>query len=160
MQLTSYIIALGSNRRHGSYGAPSKILEAACDAIGHPIIVASHILNSRPVGPSQRTYANAALIIECDLSPPALLSYLKAVERTFGRRKGQRWGARVLDLDIVLWSGGIWASPGLSIPHLDFRSRAFVLTPLAHIAPAWRDPVSGLRVRHLKARLDRRRRSA
>jgi 2-amino-4-hydroxy-6-hydroxymethyldihydropteridine diphosphokinase len=160
VQLTSYIIALGSNRRHHRHGAPARVIKAALVAIGQPITATARILHSRPIGPSQRTYANSAVIIECALSPSALLSHLKDIERAFGRRRGQRWSARVIDLDIILWSGGIWASPGLTIPHREFQSRDFVLTPLSEIAPDWHDPVTGLRIRHLKARLDRRRRAA
>jgi 2-amino-4-hydroxy-6-hydroxymethyldihydropteridine diphosphokinase len=59
----------------------------------------------------------------------------------------------VLDLDIVLWSGGAWASPGLTIPHPRFRTRQFVLGPAASIAPTWRDPLSGLTLRQLAYRL-------
>jgi 2-amino-4-hydroxy-6-hydroxymethyldihydropteridine diphosphokinase len=58
----------------------------------------------------------------------------------------------VLDLDIVLWSGGAWSSPDLTVPHIAFRERGFVLDPAAAIAPAWRDPVSGLTLRQLAAR--------
>ena len=82
---------------------------------------------------------------------------LKDIERDFGRRRGQRWGDRVLDLDILLWSGGMWAdsNPALSIPHPGLRSRGFVLTPAAMVAPDWRDPVSGLNIRHLQSRFNR-----
>uniref|UniRef100_UPI0015771B8A 2-amino-4-hydroxy-6- hydroxymethyldihydropteridine diphosphokinase n=1 Tax=Sphingomonas bacterium TaxID=1895847 RepID=UPI0015771B8A len=77
--------------------------------------------------------------------------------RAFGRRRGRRWGARVLDLDIVLWSGGSWRSPGLTIPHPAFRDRRFVLDPMVALAPRWRDPVTGLTIRQLAAQLTRRR---
>jgi 2-amino-4-hydroxy-6-hydroxymethyldihydropteridine diphosphokinase len=58
----------------------------------------------------------------------------------------------VLDLDIVLWSGGAWSGPGLTVPHIAFRERRFVLDPAAEVAPAWRDPVSGRTLRQLAAR--------
>lgn len=86
-----------------------------------------------------------------------MLKTLKRLERAHGRRPSRRWGDRVLDLDIVAWSGGIWASSALVIPHPAFRNRRFVLAPLCDIAPRWRDPVTLLTVRHLLARLDRRR---
>ncbi|HWK35505.1 2-amino-4-hydroxy-6-hydroxymethyldihydropteridine diphosphokinase [Sphingomonas sp.] len=123
-------------------------------ALLDPVAV-SRVITSAPMGPSLRRYANAAAIIESAESPDALLRRLKAIERDFGRRRGRRWGARVIDLDIILWSGGAWRGPGLIVPHIGFRDRGFVLGPLAAIAPAWRDPVSGLTVRHLLARLCR-----
>jgi 2-amino-4-hydroxy-6-hydroxymethyldihydropteridine diphosphokinase len=93
------------------------------------------------------------MLVASALAPPDMLALLQAVEREFGRkRRGQRWRARTLDLDIVLWSGGIWVSPDLAIPHPAFRERAFVLTPAALIAPRWRDPLTGLTLRQLAAR--------
>jgi 2-amino-4-hydroxy-6-hydroxymethyldihydropteridine diphosphokinase len=83
---------------------------------------------------------------------------LQAIEHAFGRRRaGARWRARVLDLDIVMWSGGAWASEQLVIPHPEFRRREFVLTPASAIAPSWRDPLTGRTIRHLTARLTRAR---
>jgi 2-amino-4-hydroxy-6-hydroxymethyldihydropteridine diphosphokinase len=117
----------------------------------------SRIVQSRPIGPGTRTYANAVALIESKHAPDALLKKLKKMERRAGRRAGRRWGDRPLDLDIIAWSGGIWASPELTIPHPEFRNRRFVLVPLCEIAPDWRDPVTHLTARHLLARLDRKR---
>lgn len=113
----------------------------------------SRTFETAPLGPSRRRYANAAALIDTDLAPPALLALLKRVERDFGRRRGQRWSARVLDLDIILWSGGCFAASGLTIPHPAFRTRAFVLRPLGTIAPAWRDPLTSLTPLQLSAHL-------
>lgn len=122
------------------------------------LVATSRIVTSRPIGPSRRSYANAAAVIETTLTPPTLLAYLKQIERAFGRRdSGQRWAARVLDLDIILWSGGIWASKGLGIPHPEFAQRSFVLHPAIQIAAKWRDPLTGRTIRQLRARLDRSR---
>lgn len=110
------------------------------------------------MGPSSRRFANAAAVVSTQLSPPDLLGRLLEVESHFGRaRTGQSWRARVLDLDILLWSGGIWAdsSPALSIPHPGLRLRGFVLTPAAMIAADWRDPVTGLTIRQLQSRFNR-----
>lgn len=156
-----YLIALGSNRRHHRHGDPRGVLRAAFTALdrkGLKLKARSPILTTAPLGPSLRRYANAAALVKTDLAPDALLDRLKAIERRFGRRRGgQAWSARVLDLDIALWSGGAWASPGLTVPHLWLRERRFVLAPAVTIAPAWRDPLTGLTLRHLLARLDRRR---
>jgi 2-amino-4-hydroxy-6-hydroxymethyldihydropteridine diphosphokinase len=122
--------------------------------LGLQLVALSPILDSAPLGPSRRRYANAAALVACDLAPEALLGLLQSVERRFGRvRRGQRWSARVLDLDIVLWSGGAWSSPRLAIPHPRFRRRPFVLAPAAAIAPDWRDPATGLTLRQLHSRL-------
>ena len=95
-------------------------------------------------------------MIASDLAPPALLARLKEIERTFGRRAaGQRWSARVLDLDIVLWDGGRWAARDLVIPHPQFSRRDFVLAPARHIAANWRDPATGLTIAQLHHRLTR-----
>ena len=152
-----YLIALGSNQRHPRFGAPRRVLAAALERLeaeGVRVIAAAPVIETDPVGPSIRRYANSAAVIETALEPEALLALLKRIEREFGRRPGgRRWRARVLDLDLVLWSGGPYASAELTIPHPLFRTRAFVLAPAATIAPAWRDPLTGLTVRQLHARL-------
>jgi len=152
-----YLIALGSNRRHHLFGGPRAVLDAALVALvdaGVAIQKVSPVLLTAPIGPSLRRYANAAALIATDRAPDELLGLLKRIERRFGRRKGgQRWTARVLDLDIVLWDGGAWSSPGLTVPHILFRERDFVLRPSVAVAPGWRDPVSGLSLRQLTARL-------
>lgn len=152
-----YLIALGSNARHRRFGAPRQVLAAALERLaaeGVRVVAAAPVVETNPVGPSLRRYANSAALIETDLEPEAVLALLKRIERDFGRRaSGRRWRARVLDLDLVLWSGGPYASPALTIPHPLFRERAFVLTPAAAIAPAWRDPLTGATLRQLHARL-------
>jgi len=144
-----FVIAVGSNQR-GRHGSPIEEVRHALAIIGGS---PSAIIATAPLGPSRRRYANAVTLMESVLQPPSLLSWLKSVERSFGRRPGQRWGARVMDLDIILWSGGAWSSPGLTVPHSAFRERRFVLDPLAAIAPDWRDPVTRRTVRQLRARL-------
>ena len=132
------------------------MLRAAAERIGEELGEVERIartIQTMPVGPSRRRYANTALLLRTPLVPLALLAALKQIERAFGRRGHGRWGARVLDCDIILWSGGALVQPGLSIPHPLFRERQFVLAPAARIAPDWRDPITGLTVRRLHARL-------
>lgn len=155
MAKASYAIALGSNRPVRGNQPPRALIAQAMAALHgrHMKLRAlSHIVASPPMGPSRRTYANAAAIVESRLAPPALLRRLQKIERIFGRRRAQKWGARSLDLDIILWSGGIWADKKLAVPHPAFRERLFVLDPLAEIAPFWRDPVSGASIRQLQFR--------
>lgn len=154
-----YLIALGSNMRHHRHGHPRQILRAALVALaeeGLTVGLSAPVLTTAPLGPSRRRYANGAVVVSAALDPEAMLARLQRIERRFGRRNGgQRWTARVLDLDIVLWSGGGWSSPALTIPHPHFRRRDFVLQPACAIAARWRDPVTGLTLRQLRARLTR-----
>lgn len=154
-----YLIALGSNVRHPRFGPPREVLAAAIEALqdaGLDVEAVSRVIETPPLGPSRRRYANAAAVLETSLDPPELLDLLQDIESTFGRiRRGARWGARVLDLDIVLWSGGAWAEPRLIVPHPQFRARTFVLAPATQIASDWRDPITGLTLAHLQARLTR-----
>ena len=148
MGTATYLIAIGSN----CVGARARVLAILPKAMRR-----SRTITSRPIGPGTRNYANAVVMIASKLKPDALLKRLKNIERAVGRRPGKRWGDRPLDLDIIAWSGGIWASPGLTIPHPEFRKRRFVLAPLVEIAPDWRDPITHLTARQLLARLDRKR---
>jgi 2-amino-4-hydroxy-6-hydroxymethyldihydropteridine diphosphokinase len=148
---SSYVIALGSNRR-GRHGTPADEVRAALAAIGG-VVMTSPLVATAPLGPARRRFVNAAALIESEDSPPELLARLKAIETAFGRRRGQRWTDRVIDLDIILWSGGAWTSDGLIVPHPEFRRRDFVLRPIAAIVPDWRDPLTGLTMRQLAARL-------
>jgi 2-amino-4-hydroxy-6-hydroxymethyldihydropteridine diphosphokinase len=115
----------------------------------------SSVIATPAMGAAQRRFANAALVLESELDPPALLAALKHTERQLGRRPGQRWGDRVLDLDIVLWSGGAWQGKALTIPHAAFAQRRFVLDPACTIAPDWRTPPHGLTLAQHQARLTR-----
>ncbi|MEW4468309.1 2-amino-4-hydroxy-6-hydroxymethyldihydropteridine diphosphokinase [Parasphingorhabdus sp. JC815] len=155
---TRFLIALGSNQRHVRHGSPRQVISAALSALEHAnlsIIKYSAILSSRPVGPSSRSYANAAAIIQTALDPDELLILFKTIESDFGKRRGQPWSQRVLDLDIILWSEGSYSSdkPQLTIPHIMMRERLFVLRPAAEIAPKWRDPLSGLTITQLASQL-------
>lgn len=156
--LPLYAIGLGSNRRHARHGDPRQILMAALSELEsddiEPVDV-SPVITSEPLGPSRRRYANAVALVASPLSPPEMLERLQHIEASFGRRTGQRWSARTLDLDILLWSGGVWSEADLVIPHPAMASRAFVLGPLRAIAPDWRHPLAAKTIRQMAARLVR-----
>ncbi len=156
--LPLYAIGLGSNRRHARFGDPRAVLMAALAALESDDIEAvdaSPIIASDPIGPSRRRYANAVALVASTLTPPEMLARLHAIEATFGRRTGQPWSARTLDLDILLWSGGVWSDAALTIPHPAIEQRAFVLGPLRAIVPNWQHPLHRRSVRQLAARLGR-----
>ncbi|WP_337191063.1 2-amino-4-hydroxy-6-hydroxymethyldihydropteridine diphosphokinase [Qipengyuania vulgaris] len=151
-----YLIAIGSNVRVAGVGGPHRVVDAAVLALAEVGEVAevSRTRSSRPIGPSLRSYANAAAVVESESEPAHFLARLQQLEFRFGRRRrGAPWRARSLDLDIVLWSGGVWLTPDLVIPHPLFRERPFVSGPAAEVAPHWRDPVTGLSLRQLASRL-------
>jgi 2-amino-4-hydroxy-6-hydroxymethyldihydropteridine diphosphokinase len=102
----------------------------------------SALYRTAPVGPAdQPDYVNAVVSLATRLTPRGLLDALQAIERGHGRqRDGTRWGPRTLDLDILLYGDERVAEPGLQIPHPEMAGRAFVLVPLADVAPV------GLRV--------------
>lgn len=153
-----YAIAIGSNRPHGRYGRPPQVVEQAIARLDEDfgLFDASPILLNKAMGEAGRDFANAVALVESDLAPPEMLRRLKSLEREFGRRRGRRWAARVLDLDIIDWSGGTWRSRGLNVPHRGAATRGFVMDPLAAIAPGWKlEPP--LTARHLAHRLARRR---
>ncbi len=152
-----YAIAIGSNRPHGRHGRPEQVVQEAIKELDRAFTLfdSSPILINPAYGGAGRDFANAVVLIESELLPPRMLNELKAIERRFGRRRGRRWGSRVLDLDIVMWSGGRWRCRWLTIPHAALETRDFVLQPLASIAPTLR--VRGaLTVRHLAGRLARK----
>lgn len=101
------------------------------------IVRASRVWDTAPMGPPQPRYLNAVLELETPLTPRALLELLRRIEREAHRRRdGARWGARTLDLDLLLYGSLIVNEPGLVIPHPGVSSRPFVLAPLAEIAPS------------------------
>ena len=151
-----YAIAIGSNRPHGRHGRPADVVAAAIATLDERFTLfdASPLILNPATGGAGREFANGVALIHSELEPPALLAALKSLERAFGRRPGRRWGPRVLDLDIIAWSGGGVASRTLTIPHPRLTQRSFVLAPLAAIAPDWRI-FRSLTARHLAARLAR-----
>jgi len=153
-----YAIALGSNRPHGRFGGPGAVIEAAVARLDEDfgLFDASQIMLNPAHGLAGRDFANAVALVEGSIEPPAMLETLKQIEREFGRRRGRRWSSRVLDLDIIAWSGGGFQSRGLVIPHPRLVERRFVLEPLASIAPNW-PLVGALTARQLAHRLAQRR---
>ncbi|MDQ7017303.1 MAG: 2-amino-4-hydroxy-6-hydroxymethyldihydropteridine diphosphokinase [Gammaproteobacteria bacterium] len=126
-------IALGSNLQQ-----PEEQLKQAILALNQlpksRFVVASSLYGSAPMGPQdQPDYVNAVAKIETSLAPLTLLDQLQALEMAFGRVKSERWGARVLDLDLLLYGDQIIDHPRLKVPHVGIAQRAFVLLPLSEI---------------------------
>jgi 2-amino-4-hydroxy-6-hydroxymethyldihydropteridine diphosphokinase len=108
-----------------------------------------------PLGPpGQPWYVNAAARVRTRLGPEELLRLLQQVETAMGRVRGERWGPRLLDLDLLLYNGEVIFSPDLVVPHPEMHHRAFVLAPLAEIAPQAWHPVLQKSAGDLLAELD------
>jgi 2-amino-4-hydroxy-6-hydroxymethyldihydropteridine diphosphokinase len=128
------VVALGSNL--GSREALLRLAEWALDAAPRVSVGArSRLYRTDPVGPPQPDYLNAALALTTDASPRALLETLLAVEARLGRVRGERWGPRTLDLDLLVCGRRV-DEPDLTVPHPRLRERAFALAPLLDVAPA------------------------
>ncbi len=108
--------------------------------------------------PADPPFVNAAAEIETDMSPEALLAALHAIEAGFGRRRSERNAPRTLDLDLLAYHDIVTAEDGEgpALPHPRLRDRAFVLAPLAEIAPSWRHPATGETAAALLAAADAR----
>ncbi|MDD5273516.1 MAG: 2-amino-4-hydroxy-6-hydroxymethyldihydropteridine diphosphokinase [Methylovulum sp.] len=133
---TLVYLGLGSNLAD-PVGQIKSARHAIAQIPGVEELACSSLYRSLPMGPQdQPDYINAVMAISTRLSPSALLHYLQAIEKAHGReRKGQRWGARTLDVDILLYGGQSIDSPDLIVPHPGIAERSFVLLPLSEIAP-------------------------
>lgn len=146
-------IALGSN-----LGNSYEILEGALAKIASTpricLAKRSPWYITKPIGPPQPDYLNGCAIAYSELTPHQLLAILQTIENQFDRVRTEHWGPRTLDLDLILYEDLILDTPDLQIPHPRMRERAFVLFPLAKIAPDWIDPISQLSIAELSKQLD------
>lgn len=151
------VVGLGSNRPHGRYGAPERVVAAAVAALaahGLTVEAVAPVERTRPLGPAQRRFANGAVRGRWPGTAQDLLRLLKSVERSFGRRPGgRRWGPRVLDCDLLVFGGQRIATRELVVPHPGLARRAFALRPLVALWPDWRHPLLKRSARQLWGRL-------
>jgi len=108
------------------------------------IIKESSLYESEPLGEAKERYVNGVVEIETELKPDLLLKKCKNIERAMGRKKvRKRWGARIIDLDILLYDNLKLDKKNLKIPHPEMHNRKFVLIPLSEIAPQVVHPILG-----------------
>ena len=143
------LLSLGSN-----LGQREDNLKTAINALDKlnviEVKVASQIYETEPIGNiAQPKFMNMAAEIETVLEPLELLKAIKKIEKNMGRKPSERWGPRVIDIDIVLWDNLVIETDLLTIPHPQYRKRAFVLMPMREIAPDAVDPVTGKTVSEL-----------
>ena len=131
-------IGLGAN-----LGEPRRQLEEALALLAQAeeieVVRVSRFYLNPPLGPPEQPwYVNAVAQARTRLAPEDLLRVLRRVEETLGRVRGERWGPRLIDLDLLLYGGEVVSAGELVVPHPELHRRAFVLVPLAEIAPeAW-----------------------
>ena len=126
-------IGLGSN-----LGDKAGNIERAIDRMGHlgELISVSTIYQTAPIGgPDQPPYYNAVALLDTDLEPRALLDGLLEIEQMQGRQRKERWGPRIIDLDVLLYGDEVIDEPGLVVPHPRMTERRFVLDPLLEVWP-------------------------
>lgn len=152
-QDTRYWLGLGSN-----LGDPTAQLRTAVDRLARlPDIALEAVSDAFSTSPrelaDQPPYLNAAARCTSGLAPPELLAAAKELERELGRTAGPRFGPRVIDCDLLLWSGGEWRAPDLEIPHPRLAERRFALVPLLDLDPDLELP-DGRRLAALERALD------
>ena len=155
--LTAFI-ALGANMPFEGLQGP-ELLAAAITALGEASLAPRAVSSvwqteAWPHGSGQPDYFNAVVEIDAQgMTPEGVYAVLAQIERRFGRERREQWAPRTLDLDILSMDGFIGAFGGIKLPHQRMGERAFVLAPLAEIAPNWRHPVSGMTASALLAGL-------
>jgi len=145
--MATVYLSLGSN-----LGDRKKNIASALKMLGQEaqILKVSSLYETEPVGyKDQPWFLNCVCSIETDLSPQALLKFVKATERKMGRKPTRCFGPRLIDIDILLYDDLILDSPDLTIPHPRLEERAFVLLPLREIASQLVHPLLGANVEEL-----------
>ncbi|MGH2412524.1 MAG: 2-amino-4-hydroxy-6-hydroxymethyldihydropteridine diphosphokinase [Microcystaceae cyanobacterium] len=153
MKIAKCAIALGSNLGD-SFTILDNALKFLTQTPAITLISRSRWYKTTPIGPPQPDYLNGCAVLQVQLTPEQVLETLLSIEDQFGRVRRERWGPRTLDLDLLLYDDLILNTPQLQIPHPRMRERAFVLVPLAEIAPNWIDPLSGKAIAQLLKTVD------
>jgi 2-amino-4-hydroxy-6-hydroxymethyldihydropteridine diphosphokinase len=149
------LVALGSN-----LGDRAAQIARACAMLaaqpGMSALRSSRLYETRPIGGAadQPAYLNAAATFACDLSAAQLHAALLGTEAALGRQRGERWGPRTIDLDLLLYGEAVIDTPALVVPHPRMAFRRFVLEPAAEVAPDLRHPTIGWTVGQMLAHLN------
>lgn len=135
------VVGLGAN-----LGEPRAAFNGALTLLrsAGQLVAVAPLYGSPALGPAQPDFTNSAVRLHTDLRPAALLALLLDIERAAGRVRRERWGPRVLDLDLLLVAGEVVSTPELEVPHPGLLLRPFALRPLLDVFPGALDPRTGI----------------
>jgi len=151
-QTVQIVIGLGGNLG----GVEQAFRQAVCDLHSSPgleVSERSSLYRSRPVGPEQPDYLNAAILVEADMDPRTLLQRCLEIEKHAGRDRSTevRWGPRCIDLDLLVAERLLCSGRALVLPHPRLAERTFALVPAAEVAPHWIHALAGRSLSDLAA---------
>lgn len=141
IKMSQVLLSLGTN-----LGERRQNLRWAVTELGQKmgVTAVSPVYETEPWGKTdQPQFLNMCLVVTTDQSPRQLLTTIKQIEQDLGRTETYRWGPRLIDIDIISYDDVVVAEKGLNIPHARLAERAFVLAPLADVAPDWLHPITG-----------------
>lgn len=148
-------IAIGSNLGDRIANV-RKAAALVADGVRARLLSMSGLYETKPWGiKEQPWFVNAVIMVETGLTPLELLAHTKKIEAEMGRKRELRWGPRTIDLDIIFYDGLVMEEDGLTIPHPGAHERAFVMVPLAEIAPDFVHPTLGRKAAEIAEGLDR-----
>lgn len=151
-----YLVAIGSNLGHREQNIAAALDELQANETA--IVATAPLYETKPLGAADQPFLNSATIAMSAFSPDSMLKHLLNIETRLGRVRRERWGNRIIDLDLLLWASDsngldcglathVFHSIDLTIPHPEMLNRDFVLVPASAIAGQWIHPESGLTLR-------------
>ena len=150
--MISVFLLLGSN-----LGDRHRYLQKAIGHIGidiAPVVKLSSVYETQSWGKTDEPdYLNQVIMIKTELSPQVVLEKILNIEKILGRKREEKWGSRIIDIDILFYGSLVISEPGLNIPHPELHNRRFTLAPLSEIAPDFIHPVLKKNILQLKTEL-------
>jgi 2-amino-4-hydroxy-6-hydroxymethyldihydropteridine diphosphokinase len=155
LQKKKIAVGLGTN-----LGKCKENIEKAFERLSTEFLEEAHLSTLHETKPwgvlDQPDFLNAVAVGYSEWKPPAIVNYLKNLERELGRTATVKYGPRQIDLDLLIWGDEVWDSEGVTVPHPGLPDRSFVLLPLEELWPEWKHPQLKLTVQEMQKKLERR----